>query len=105
MARAGALSGGNLQKALLARELAFDPEGADRRPADARPRHRRGAFHPRKVPRSARRRAAASSSSARIWKSCLTLSDRIAVMYEGRIVGDCSIADATIATIGMLMTG
>ena len=56
MARTGTLSGGNLQKALLARELAWDPLIAARRPADPRPRCRRHRVRPRQVPRAARRR-------------------------------------------------
>ena len=35
----------------------------------------------------------------------LMLSDRIAVMYEGRIAGTLDSADATIARLGLLMTG
>ena len=35
----------------------------------------------------------------------LSLSDRVAVMYEGRIVGLFDAADADVAEIGMLMTG
>ena len=54
MTRAGALSGGNLQKALLARELAFDPKVLIVVAADARPRYRRCPFYPREVPRHAR---------------------------------------------------
>ena len=39
---ADTLSGGNIQKVVLAREFAREPEGADRRVADARPRRERG---------------------------------------------------------------
>ena len=35
----------------------------------------------------------------------LVLCDRIAVMYEGRIVGTLDSADATVARLGLLMTG
>ncbi len=35
----------------------------------------------------------------------LALADRIAVIYEGRIVGLLDAADADVATIGLLMTG
>jgi simple sugar transport system ATP-binding protein len=34
-----------------------------------------------------------------------TVSDRIVVMYEGRLVGDAAVEDTTIAEIGLLMTG
>ena len=33
------------------------------------------------------------------------LSDRIAVMYEGRIAGTIPSADATVAKLGLMMTG
>ena len=35
----------------------------------------------------------------------IALSDRILVMYEGRIVGAMDAADADIGPIGLLMTG
>ena len=35
----------------------------------------------------------------------LALADRVDVMYEGRIVGSFSAADADIHEIGLLMTG
>ena len=35
----------------------------------------------------------------------LALSDRVAVMYEGRIVGLFDAADAEVGEIGLLMTG
>ena len=49
-------SGGNQQKIVLAREMERDPDGAARRPADARRRHRRHRVHPPPAPRHARRR-------------------------------------------------
>ncbi|RUW73561.1 ABC transporter ATP-binding protein, partial [Mesorhizobium sp. M2A.F.Ca.ET.067.02.1.1] len=35
----------------------------------------------------------------------LMLSDRIAVMYEGRIAGTLISADATVTRLGLMMTG
>jgi simple sugar transport system ATP-binding protein len=35
----------------------------------------------------------------------LTLSDRIAVLYEGRVAGLLEAADATVARLGLLMSG
>ena len=35
----------------------------------------------------------------------MTLSDRIAIIYEGNIVGIVSTADAKISEIGRMMTG
>ena len=55
LVRTGTLSGGNLQKALLARELACDPLVRTGGAADPRPRRRRHGVRPRQVPRAARR--------------------------------------------------
>ncbi len=82
----------------------FRSEGVDRLAADARPRHRCRSFHPWKIPRHAgqglrhHRHRRGSRHPAR-------LCDRIAVMCEGRIVGTLDSADATIARLGLLMTG
>ena len=35
----------------------------------------------------------------------LALSDRLVVMYEGRIVGEMAAADADLEHLGMLMAG
>jgi simple sugar transport system ATP-binding protein len=35
----------------------------------------------------------------------LTLADRIAVMYEGKIVGETARAEASVEEIGLLMAG
>ena len=35
----------------------------------------------------------------------LALSDRLVVLYEGRIVGETSVADADPEQLGMLMAG
>jgi ABC-type uncharacterized transport system ATPase subunit len=35
----------------------------------------------------------------------MTLSDRIAVMYEGRVVGEVDAATATVEQLGLLMAG
>ena len=71
--RAGALSGGNQQKVVVAREVAPQPEGADRRPADARPRRRRDRVRPppprRRARRGPRRRCSSRSSSTRSCRS------------------------------------
>ena len=74
------------------------PERAARRPADARRRHRRHRVHPPAAHRAcatpARRSCWSRSSSTR---SC-SLSDRILVMFAGRIVGERGPARPTSAS-------
>jgi simple sugar transport system ATP-binding protein len=102
--RAGALSGGNLQKALLARELAFDPKvlivSQPTRGLDI------GAarfVHEKFL--ELRAKGCGIVVVSEDLEELLTLSDRIAVMYEGRIAGVLDAADATVARLGLLMTG
>ncbi|ESY94202.1 sugar ABC transporter ATP-binding protein [Mesorhizobium sp. LNHC209A00] len=104
MTRAGALSGGNLQKALLARELAFDPKvlivSQPTRGLDI------GAarfIHEKFL--DMRAKGCGIIVIGEDLEELLVLCDRIAVMYEGRIVGTLDSADATVARLGLLMTG
>ena len=103
-ALAQSLSGGNLQKALLARELAFDPRvliaGQPTRGLDI------GAarfVHEKFL--DLRSKGCGIVVISEDLEELLVLSDRIAVMYEGRIAGIVDAADATVARLGMLMTG
>ena len=102
--RAGALSGGNLQKALLARELAFDPKvlivAQPTRGLDIGAAH---FIHEKFL--ALRARGCGILVISEDLEELLTLSDRIAVMYEGGIAGTLDAADATVARLGMLMTG
>ncbi|RWE66047.1 ABC transporter ATP-binding protein [Mesorhizobium sp.] len=104
MVRAGALSGGNLQKALLARELAFDPKvlivSQPTRGLDI------GAarfIHEKFL--AMRAKGCGIIVIGEDLEELLMLSDRIAVMYEGRIAGTLTSADATVARLGLMMTG
>lgn len=102
--RTGTLSGGNLQKALLARELSQDPQvllaAQPTRGLDV------GAarfVHEQFLALRARARAVVVISED--LEELFTLADRIAVMYEGRIVGVLPIEQATVAQVGLMMSG
>jgi simple sugar transport system ATP-binding protein len=102
-ARTGTLSGGNLQKALLAREIARDPRNLlaaqPTRGIDV------GAAefvhgHFLQAAREPRRRAGLISEDLEL---SFALSDRIAVMYEGRIMADLPVGKQ--AWSGWLLMG
>ena len=104
LVRTGTLSGGNLQKALLARELAWDPlvllAAQPTRGLDI------GAtqfVHRLFLERQAAGRAVLVISED--LEELFALSDRIAVMYEGRIVGVVPRAEASVQRIGLMMAG
>jgi len=104
MVRTGTLSGGNLQKALLARELAWDPlivlAAQPTRGLDV------GAtqFVQAKFLelRAAGRGLIVISEDL---EEIFQIADRIIVMSAGRIVGDVASEKADIRQIGLLMTG
>jgi len=103
-ARTGMLSGGNLQKILLARELAHDPVAL----LAAQPTHGLdiGAtqfVHDRFLEMRSRGRGILLISED--LEELMALSDRIAVMYGGRIAGEMPTAEATVERLGLLMMG
>jgi len=103
-ARAGALSGGNQQKLLLARELSFQPVLLI-------------AMHPTRgvdigatetVYRALlaqRDRGTGILLISEDLDELLMLCDRLAVLYEGRLVGEFSANDVDRERIGLLMAG
>ncbi len=103
-ASARQLSGGNLQKVVLAREFSGSPKvlviAAPTRGLDV------GAIE---TVHAHLREAAANGVAILLISEDLdelmTLSDRIAVMYEGRIVGEVDAATAAVAEIGLMMAG
>ena len=103
-ARTGTLSGGNLQKALLARELAFEPlvlvAAQPTRGLDVAARE---FVHGQLLWLRAHGRAVIVISED--LEELFELADRIAVMFEGRIVDVMPVAKAQVARIGMLMAG
>jgi simple sugar transport system ATP-binding protein len=102
--RVGLLSGGNQQKVLLARELAGEPKllvavhptrGVDIGATEA--------IH--ELLMAQRARGAAILLISEDLDELLALSDRITVLYEGRIMGTVDAATADIAHLGLLMAG
>jgi simple sugar transport system ATP-binding protein len=98
------LSGGNLQKVVLAREFSGDPRvlvaASPTRGLDV------GAIETV----HAYLRGAAAGGVAILLISedldeILALADRVAVMYEGRIVGEVDAGTATAEEIGLMMAG
>ena len=107
-APAGALSGGNAQKLVLARELAPEPWGEPCCLLAGQPT--RGvdvgaveAIHLRL--RAARDRGAGILLVSADLTELLALSDRIAVMFRGRIVAVFPAAEASAARLGECMAG
>ena len=103
-ASARQLSGGNLQKVVLAREFSGGPRvlviAAPTRGLDV------GAIET--VHAHLREAAAAGVAILLISEDLdelMTLSDRIAVMYEGRIMGEVDAATAAVEEIGLMMAG
>ena len=104
LVRTGTLSGGNLQKALLARELAWDPlvvlAAQPTRGLDVgATQFVHGKFLELRA--AGRGLIVISEDLEEIYQ----LADRIVVMSAGRIVGDFPIEKASMETIGLLMTG
>ena len=102
--RTGTLSGGNLQKALLARELAMNPSllvaaqptrGIDIGASEF--------VHQQLL--DLRARGGGILLISEDLEELFALSDRIAVMYGGRILADMPVASATVERIGLLMAG
>ena len=98
------LSGGNQQKVVLAKWLATEPDGADRRRAD--PRHRRrhqGRGAPAAVELAADGLAVLMISSD--LPEVLGMADRVLVMHEGRLTAEIPRAEATEETVMAAATG
>jgi simple sugar transport system ATP-binding protein len=102
--RVATLSGGNIQKVLLARVLSRDPKvvivSQPTRGLDV------GASEYVREELLARRaEGAAILLMSEDLDELVSLSDRIVVLYEGRIVGRVEAADADPEHLGMLMAG
>ena len=98
------LSGGNLQKVILAREISSNPQvivaSYPTRGLDI------GATeNVRNVLLEQRDRGAAVLLISEDLDEVFALSDRIAVLYEGQIVGEVPGAEATRELVGLMMAG
>jgi len=98
------LSGGNIQKLIIARELSSDPDvliaaqptrGVDIGAAEY--------IHERLMDQ--RRDGVAILLISEDLDEVMGLSDRIAVMYEGEIMAIVDAADATVERLGLMMAG
>jgi simple sugar transport system ATP-binding protein len=98
------LSGGNAQKIILAREIVREPKvliaAQPTRGLDV------GAteYVHRELVRQRDRDMAILLISTE-FEEILSLSDRIVVLYEGRVVGELAAEDADVAELGLLMAG
>jgi simple sugar transport system ATP-binding protein len=102
--RTGTLSGGNLQKALLARELAWDPMVlVAAQPTRGLDVSAQEFVYNEFLDLRARGRAVLVISED--LEELFQISDRIAVMFEGRVMAILDAAEATAARIGLLMAG
>jgi ABC-type uncharacterized transport system ATPase subunit len=98
------LSGGNLQKVVLAREFSGSPAVL----VAAAPTRGLDVAGIETVHNYLRQAAATGVGVLLISEDLdeiLALADRIAVMYEGRIVGERDAATATVEELGLLMAG
>jgi len=98
------LSGGNLQKALIAREIEMGPKvlilHSPTRGLDV------GATQTvRQLALAERARGVGVLLISEDLDELLALSDRLLVMYEGEIVGQMNTEDATAERLGLLMAG
>lgn len=101
---AGKLSGGNLQKLILAREISSSPNFMvamqPTRGLDV------GAIEAiRELLLEQRKRGTAILLISEELEEVMSLSDRIAVISEGKIMGVLDAEEADIETIGLMMTG
>ena len=103
-AKARSLSGGNLQKLILARELSGQPSlivvSQPTRGLDVA-----ATEYVRSILVQQRNRGAAVLLVDEDLAELITLSDRVAVMYKGQVVGLLEPGQFNMEEIGLLMTG
>ncbi len=102
--RARTLSGGNMQKLLLARVLSRQPKVVIA-PQPTRGLDVGATEYVRNQLLEQRRRGAAVLLISEDLDEILALADRIAVIYEGEIVGVLPATEADVARLGLMMSG
>jgi ABC-type uncharacterized transport system ATPase subunit len=102
--RARTLSGGNMQKLLLARVLSRQPKVVIA-PQPTRGLDVGATEYVRNQLLEQRRRGAAVLLISEDLDEILALADRIAVIYEGEIVGVLPASEADVARLGLMMSG
>lgn len=102
--RVRTLSGGNMQKVLLARVLSREPKVVIV-PQPTRGLDVGATEYVRSQLLEQRRRGAAVLLISEDLDEVLALSDRIAVIYEGEIVGVLPAKDADVERLGLMMSG
>ena len=102
--RTGLLSGGNIQKLILARELGGEP-GVILAAQPSRGLDAWATMHVRRQLLSARSRGAAVLLCSEDLEEVLALSDRVAVMSGGRLLGPMDRQEADLNRVGQLMSG
>ena len=101
---AASLSGGNLQKLVLARVLSREPKAiVVAQPTRGLDIAATEYVHGELL--AQRQRGAAVLLVSEDLDELLTLADRLIVLYEGRIVGRLAAADADPERLGLLMAG
>jgi simple sugar transport system ATP-binding protein len=100
----GSLSGGNMQKVLLARVLSRDPAAV----VVAQPTRGLDVGAAEYVHRELLDRRASGAAILLVsedLEELLALADRLVVLYEGTIAGELAADEATPARLGLLMAG
>ena len=100
----GSMSGGNMQKVVVAREFSFDtPVLVISQPTRGVDIGAMEFFHTRIIEQ--RNRGAAILLSSADLDEVFRLSDRIITLYEGKITGEFKASEITKEEIGLYMTG
>jgi ABC-type uncharacterized transport system ATPase subunit len=98
------LSGGNIQKLLLARELSSRPRAlVAAQPTAGLDVGATEAIH--KILLDQRAKGVAILLISEDLDELLTIADRVAVMYEGRVVGVVDASGANLEQLGLMMAG